>query len=107
MSRTQNTDALYGRGLPTMFVRNISGPDNERWKNPQKYFYGEFIAGNPSYAIRTCESETLTLTLLNGNNSSSTVPSGEVVCTSFEKLIKNLFAGLDKDNDVYLTFVLT
>ena len=51
MSRTQNTDVLSGRGL---FVHNTSGPDNEQWKNPQKYFYGEFIAGNPNYAIK-CE----------------------------------------------------
>ena len=45
MSRTPNTDKLSGRGLPTMFVHQASGSDNERQKNSQKYFYGELIAG--------------------------------------------------------------
>ena len=50
MSSTQNTDVLstwttnyvwttnYGRGLPTMFVHHAFGSDNERRKNPHKYF---------------------------------------------------------------------
>ena len=45
MSRTRNADVLSGRRLSTTFVHHSSGSDNERWKNPQKYFYGELIAG--------------------------------------------------------------
>ena len=60
MIRTPNADVLSGRGLPTMIVQHAAGSNNERWKNPQKYSYGELIAGkrHPNYAIRTCASET-------------------------------------------------
>ena len=45
MSSTPIRDVLSGRRLSTTFVHHASGSDNEIWKNPQKYFYGELIAG--------------------------------------------------------------
>ena len=44
----------------TPTVQNAAASNNERWKNPQKYSYGELIAvkRHPNYAIRTCASET-------------------------------------------------
>ena len=40
MIGTPNTDVLSGRGLPTTFVQHAAGSNNERWKNPRKYYYG-------------------------------------------------------------------